>query len=212
MRVSELSRRAGVPVPTVKYYLREGLLPPGELTSPTQARYDEGHVRRLRLVRALVDVAGLSIERAREVLSLVDEPAPSMTQLLARAVAPGAPDDCDAVDAVDADDAREATPRSLALLREVGWDVPAGLGALADLERALTGLEASGLAIGPDHLGALAAAVDGVAAVEIDRMPESSPADAVAYAVLGTELSVPVILALRRVAHARRSIERFGLD
>lgn len=209
MRVSELSRRAGVPVPTVKYYLREGLLPPGELTSPTQARYDEGHVRRLRLVRALVDVAGLSIERAREVLSLVDEPAPSMTQLLARAVAPGAPDDCDAV---DADDAREATPRSLALLREVGWDVPAGLGALADLERALTGLEASGLAIGPDHLGALAAAVDGVAAVEIDRMPESSPADAVAYAVLGTELSVPVILALRRVAHARRSIERFGLD
>lgn len=29
MRIGELSRRTGVPVPTIKYYVREGLLPPG---------------------------------------------------------------------------------------------------------------------------------------------------------------------------------------
>ena len=28
--MSELSERTGVPVPTIKYYLREGLLPEGE--------------------------------------------------------------------------------------------------------------------------------------------------------------------------------------
>ena len=37
MRIAELSQTTGVPVPTIKYYLREGLLPAGELTSPNQA-------------------------------------------------------------------------------------------------------------------------------------------------------------------------------
>ena len=39
MRISELSARTGVPVATIKYYLREGLLPEGERTAPTQATY-----------------------------------------------------------------------------------------------------------------------------------------------------------------------------
>ena len=69
MRIAELSRRAGVPVPTVKYYLREGLLPPGRATAPTQAQYDETHEQRLRLVRALVEVAGLSLAAVRRVLA-----------------------------------------------------------------------------------------------------------------------------------------------
>ncbi|WP_346281659.1 MerR family DNA-binding transcriptional regulator, partial [Pseudonocardia sp.] len=34
MRMAELSARTGVPIPTIKFYLREGLLPPGERTSP----------------------------------------------------------------------------------------------------------------------------------------------------------------------------------
>ena len=41
MRISELSTRSGVPVPTIKYYLREGLVPEGARSSPTQAEYDE---------------------------------------------------------------------------------------------------------------------------------------------------------------------------
>jgi DNA-binding transcriptional MerR regulator len=72
MRVGELSKRSGVPVATIKYYLREGLLPAGVLTSPNQAHYDDEHLRRLRLVRALVDVGGLSIATVREVLAAVD--------------------------------------------------------------------------------------------------------------------------------------------
>ncbi len=72
MRVGELSKRSGVPVPTIKYYLREGLLPAGVLTSPNQAHYDDEHLRRLRLVRALVDVGDLSIAAVREVLAAID--------------------------------------------------------------------------------------------------------------------------------------------
>ncbi|MCT2583975.1 MerR family transcriptional regulator [Actinophytocola gossypii] len=69
MRIAELSQRTGVPIPTIKFYLREHLLPPGELTSPNQAQYGETHVHRLRLVRALVEVGGLSISATREVLT-----------------------------------------------------------------------------------------------------------------------------------------------
>ena len=61
MRISELSEASGVPVATLKYYLREGLLPPGESLGATRADYSEDHLRRVRLVRALVDAVGADI-------------------------------------------------------------------------------------------------------------------------------------------------------
>ena len=42
MRVGELSRRSGVTVASIKYYLREGLLPPGERTTRTRPRTTRG--------------------------------------------------------------------------------------------------------------------------------------------------------------------------
>ena len=42
--MGELSRRSGVPIPTIKFYLREGLLPPGVATAANQADYDEEHL------------------------------------------------------------------------------------------------------------------------------------------------------------------------
>jgi DNA-binding transcriptional MerR regulator len=82
VRVGELSRSSGVPVPTIKYYLREGLLPAGELTSPNQAHYDEEHLRRLRLVRALLEVGGLSLAAVKEVLGVIDGEGESLHQKL----------------------------------------------------------------------------------------------------------------------------------
>jgi len=37
MRISELVERTGVPLATVKFYLRQGMLPPGEAVSATRA-------------------------------------------------------------------------------------------------------------------------------------------------------------------------------
>ena len=53
IRISELSRRSGVPVPTIKFYIREGILSRGESTAPNQARYSEEHLNRLALIGAL---------------------------------------------------------------------------------------------------------------------------------------------------------------
>jgi DNA-binding transcriptional MerR regulator len=74
MRIGELSAVSGVPLPTVKYYLREGLLPAGERTARNQAEYGSDHVARLRLVRALIEVGGLSVAGTREVLAAADDP------------------------------------------------------------------------------------------------------------------------------------------
>ncbi|MGB8946164.1 MAG: MerR family transcriptional regulator, partial [Streptomyces sp.] len=85
MRIGELSRRTGVPVPTIKYYVREGLLPPGELSSPNQAHYGETHERRLRLIRALLEVGGLKVSAIAEVLGAVDDPGRPLHKVLGAA-------------------------------------------------------------------------------------------------------------------------------
>ncbi|MDQ1571231.1 MAG: hypothetical protein QOF79_1905 [Actinomycetota bacterium] len=79
MRMSELSERSGVAVPTIKYYQRENLLHAGEFSSPTQARYDDTHVDRLRLIRALIDIGGLSVASAREVIAAIDDTSLPLT-------------------------------------------------------------------------------------------------------------------------------------
>ena len=74
LRISELSERSGVPLSTVKFYLREEILSSGEVSSPNQAQYDESHLGRLALIRALREVAGLSLEAVRDVLAQVESP------------------------------------------------------------------------------------------------------------------------------------------
>ena len=73
MLVSELADEAGVPLATVKYYLREGLLPPGQVTGPRRAEYDESHVRRLRLLRVLREVGDIPVTNLRLVMDALDD-------------------------------------------------------------------------------------------------------------------------------------------
>lgn len=73
MLVSELAERADMPVATVKYYLREGLLQPGHMTGPRRAEYDETHVRRLRILRLLREVGGVPVTNLRLVMDALDD-------------------------------------------------------------------------------------------------------------------------------------------
>lgn len=144
-RIGELSRRSGVAVGTIKYYLREGLLQPGTLTAKTQALYDGSHLRRLRLVRVLADVGGLSIAQIRAVVEALDggggEPG-QIAQLVSysiersrRSVAADAVEDEHAAEA--AASARAATDAFVGWLGlEVDPDAPSRT-ALADAMLAL---------------------------------------------------------------------------
>ncbi|WP_230859975.1 MerR family transcriptional regulator [Actinoplanes aureus] len=71
--MAQLAERSGIAVPTIKYYLRVGLLPPGRATARNQAEYTDRHLRRLRLVDTLIGVGGFAVTAARAVLAAVDD-------------------------------------------------------------------------------------------------------------------------------------------
>jgi DNA-binding transcriptional MerR regulator len=87
MRISELSSHTEIPVATIKFYQRENLLHDGVLTAATQAQYDQSHVARLRLIRALIGPGGLSIAAAHQVIQAIEEPPESVHELLGVAAA-----------------------------------------------------------------------------------------------------------------------------
>ena len=196
MRISELSRTSGVPLPTVKFYLREGLLHPGRATSATQAQYDDTHVRRLRLVRALIQVGGLSVAAARDVIAGVTDPHRSLYEVMGVAHSALPPQ------VTDVDPAR-----ALALVRQLGWHVHPETAALRQLEQALTALDDVGLAPSEEHVQAYAEAARRVAEVDVARVPRGSREEAATTVVAGTVLYEPVLLALRRIAQASVAME-----
>ncbi len=114
MRIGDLSKLTGVPVATIKYYQREGLLPYGERTERNQARYADEHVHRLRLVRALVDIAHLPIATAREVLTAIATPGRDLFKVLGAVHY--------AVTALPDDAAPDQQPVD-ALVERLGWRV-----------------------------------------------------------------------------------------
>ncbi|KUH39140.1 MULTISPECIES: MerR family transcriptional regulator [Streptomyces] len=203
MRVGELSRRTGVSVPTIKYYVREGLLPTGELSSPNQARYDEAHVRRLRLVRALIDVGGLSVAAIKDVLEAVEDPGRSVHAVLGAAhdhIAPrqGGPEDA----------ARDAARRRVTeLIARRGWEVDDANPAARSLADALAALSR----LGHDRfaevsLEAYADAAERVAETDVAYVAsEVAREDVVEGAVVGTVLGDVVFASLRRLAQVDAS-------
>jgi DNA-binding transcriptional MerR regulator len=201
VRISQLSGASGVPVATIKFYLREDLLHDGKLTSPTQARYDESHVRRLRLIRALVGGAGLSISAVRELLDGVDAPPESGHDLLGVAHHALAKPVAANTDIAEID----------AMLDEWGWGSDrVDLAGKAAVAEALEGVRAAGFELPEGILATYAAAMHEVADAEIGGVPTDSAESAVRYVVLGTVLVEPLLLALRRLAQQSASFQRFG--
>lgn len=200
MRVSELVARSGVPLATVKYYLREGLLMPGEATSATQARYGEEHVRRLGLIKALAS-AGLPIPRIREILRLVDDPQGPLFEVLGKAIAQLPP----YLEAVEGED----YPRARAVLERLGQVYDPRYAAVGQLERALEALEEAGIPMTDQRLDAYGRHIRGLAEIDIGLMPTAPAEDAIRYAVLGTAIYEPVIAAMRRLAHQDLAAQKF---
>jgi DNA-binding transcriptional MerR regulator len=201
VRISQLAAVTDIPVATIKYYLRENLLHDGVRTSATQARYDDSHVRRLKLIRALVGTARLSVNAAREVLLCLDNPPTSGHELLGiahQAVTPAVPDD---VDLSSAD----------ALLERWGWGAEAcDRRTRAALVEALRGLSSAGFEPSAALLNRYAAAMRDIAEADVEGVPTGSTEAAMQYVVLGTLLMEPVLLAMRRLAQQRASLDRFG--
>ncbi|MFD6530539.1 MerR family transcriptional regulator [Streptomyces sp. NPDC060184] len=223
MRISELSKHSGVSVPTIKYYIREDLLPPGRLVSATQAEYDDQHLRRLRLLRALIGTRGLSVEATRQVLLALGERSSSPHHVLGLALgvirvgregaeqAPSAPPGAsgDTGDAGDAEETDGAEQSVVELLDELDWNVSKNAPAREALADTLTALRRFGVADDWRALLPYARLAADTARLDLNQLDGlSDPLEMAERAVVVTTLLEPALLALRRLAQEHESARR----
>lgn len=71
MKIGEFARRVGVPIDTVRYYERNGLLPPPPRRASGYRDFDDTDVARLRFVLRAKSL-GFSLAEVRELAELAD--------------------------------------------------------------------------------------------------------------------------------------------
>jgi DNA-binding transcriptional MerR regulator len=212
--VSELAARAGLSTASIKFYLRQGLLRTGDPRAEKKAYYDQGHLRRLVLIRSLRELAELSVEQVKKLTQTLDRGRGKTFELVAAAV--------DALATPRLPRTAQAT-RALATVRAQvhhklelrGLTVRKGSATLDSLAQALLGLRAFQPALDIDVLDPYLDHIVPLAQAEFAaneaRMVSSlagpranfdaSPESALIGALVGTVLFEPLIVALRRIAH-----------
>ena len=230
MRISELSRRSGVPMATIKYYRREGLLPEGRALNPTTVEYGEEHIQRLRLIRSLIQLGGLSVARTREVLEAVDRPLDAFETLgvvhhalpVPSAETNGKNSAANA-DGPGAESADETEPggtgaRVDALIENMGWRISDASPHRPALAESLAALSRLGTDYTADDL--IPYAQLATSAADLDFAQFEGIEDRIALAeraVVLTVLFEPVVRLLRRLAqedanHRRHDRSACGRD
>lgn len=207
MKISELARRTDVPVPTLKFYLRDGLLHPGQSLNRTQASYDESHVERTRLVRALSESAGLDLGAVRAVLATLEQRPADWLEFLGQVQdASNSPDPQDdgAEGVTD-----EWTEQAQELIAELGWQVDPESPLLPRLAAHLRAADRSGVRRLPDTLRRWAESARLAAQADLATVPDD-PVGALRQVVVGTALTDPVFATLRRLAQQHEAVTALG--
>ena len=221
MLLAELVDRSGVSAASIKYYRREGLLPPGDRVTTTRQAYGERHLDRLRLIGVLRERADASIPDVRALVEVLDDPHRPLVDALelAQAITSGLPAAPHRRPVPDDED-----PAVTRVVRELGWpDVPSGpRAAVDDLARSV---RAAGIPVDPARLVRWARHLDELAREDLDRAGVTAPArtgapaedgsaagpsdDAiVTHAVAGMVASDRLLRTLRAWALASGSIAR----
>lgn len=205
MKVSEIAAAAGVPLSAVKFYQREGLLPPGIRTAANQVDYSDLHVQRIRLIRALLETGGLSIAAAKNVLTALDDTDAPLAQSFE--VAQHAMSTPRTQESTPSDTAR-ARVQAIAAAR--GWRVSDDNPGTDAAARALDGLRAIGFEPPESYLDAYASAAATAAAADLTALTTLAERDAIAeLMVVGSVLGDPLFAGLRRLAQQDATSDLF---
>ena len=212
VRIAELSETTGLSVATLKFYLRERLLHPGFATAVNQATYDASHIRRVKLVRSLIELGRLSLADVRRVVETAEDESTPIHDAFGIAQ-----------DAMAAGNHR-STPAYDAALREVerfvarhGLHIRANAGVRNMLADAMLTLSDFGWCP-PGQLDSalfdslVPTAIEN-AAFEMLLVPENETRSVqMEFTVVGTIAFDLAASAIRRMALEHASYERFGSD
>lgn len=189
VRIGELAELAGVPVATVRHYLREGLLPEGVKSAPNMAYYEPELAERIRRIKQLQEERYLPLRVIREIVGPGAErleaaelrertgiPKRALERLSELGVISSGADGYSRADA--------RIVEAIAAFRDAGWDERAGFGA-HDVQRLMAGLDS---------------VIDDELALLGERFSALDPERAEALAETGGELFARLIGAL----HAKR--------
>lgn len=199
MRLAELSARSGVAATTIKYYLRLGLLHAGQRESSTWSDYDDSHLRRIALVRALIDVASLPLDAVRRVLEVVGDETVPLHQALGTAQWLLSPTTAEEPSAAS----RE---RVCALLARHNWGLAADSPHRSVLAAALDRLDRLSFPAPDALLDQYAEALSRFAPSEVEPITtEADRATAIEHLIVGTLLYEPLLATMRRMAHESES-------
>lgn len=205
MRISNLSRQSGVSVATIKFYLREQLLPPGTPTARNQAEYDETHLERLRLIRILTGVGMMSLAAVREVLHAIDNNCMSphnLAKVINRALHAEHP--LPAGDGGLLETARASVDH---FLDRIGWKVDNDAPGRVTLAQVLAALQSMGCGGDAEILLPYADAAERLAARELDDV---RPVEGAATVVARTVLFEVAFAVMRRMAYEHVLATRAG--
>jgi DNA-binding transcriptional MerR regulator len=81
LKMAELAERSGVSAPTIKHYLREGLLPEPVRTSRNMAYYPPDFVERIRLIKRLQEERFMPLKLIKRVMDEDPERAQALVEL-----------------------------------------------------------------------------------------------------------------------------------
>lgn len=203
MQLKELSEVTGTSAASIKYYLREGLLPPGESVHATRASYNADHVKRLELIRSLRQIVGLNIEQIRSIVKMADDGVPRLALLahVQRVVLKLGTDGGEVARTAAAD----------AVVRMRRWpDVPSD--ARDALDRHIALMEGLGIGSTLDLLDQYSSAVDSIAGLDLAATTAGQDTDSVILtAAVGMHLHSQLMLKLLALAQASHAIRRLTI-
>lgn len=206
VRISELAEQSGATVATIKYYLREGLLPPGNKVGERRAEYCERHVARLRLLRVLREVGDIPVSDLKGVVEAIENESLSIHEMNGAAY--------DALARTSGAVSAEMRVLAQQVVQQAGWthvrpDSPA-LDHLAGLLGVIVDL---GAMFDMNHAAKYLGLIDALAAYEVSRLDTAERIEdrdaVVQQMVIGQVVFGQLVLSLRRIGHEHHSAVRF---
>ncbi|MDX6429950.1 MAG: hypothetical protein QOE54_2316 [Streptosporangiaceae bacterium] len=207
MKISELSDRSGLTVQTIKFYIREGLMPRGASIAATKADYDDRHLERLRLIRALRGVGDLPVSAIKPIVAALDDDRVGLHDLLGTARHALGPH----VEApADDPDWRAAQQDVDALVTELGWRITPAAPARNLLAQTFVALRGLGIPVVLTELRPYIEAATRLGDHELGALDTGAPRGRVVQGtVVMTVLYEQVLIALHRLAQEDASARRF---